>query len=71
MIMGVLAWIFGSLGGLCMVMGVVTAAEVVPLLGAEYTWTFWFMLSGVLLLICIAFITGRTVTYYQQVKILK
>jgi hypothetical protein len=62
MIMGVLAWIFGLLGGLCMVMGVVTAAEVVPLLGAEYTWTFWFMLSGVLLLICIAFITGRTVT---------
>ena len=56
--MGYLAWTFGFLGGLCMIMGVATAAEIVPTLGAAYTWMFWFVLSGLLLLICIAFATA-------------
>jgi len=58
--MGMLAWIFGSLGGLCMVMGIVTATEVVPALGTELTWMFWFILSGLLLLTAIAFAAGRS-----------
>ena len=57
--MGLLAWIFGFLGGLCTVMGIITAAKVVPLLGAAFTWTFWLVLSAILLLICIAFALGR------------
>jgi len=54
-----LAWIAGVLGGLCMVMGVVTAAEVIWLLGDNFTWLFWFALSGVLLLISIVFTLAR------------
>ena len=57
--MGALAWIFGTLGGLCMVMGIITAAEVVPLLGSAFTWMFWFMLAAILFLACIAFAVGR------------
>ena len=53
--MGMLGWIFGFLGALCMVMGILTVTEVVPVLGEEYTWFFWFMISGLLLLISIAF----------------
>jgi len=50
-----LAWLTGFLGGLCMVMGIVTAAEIAPSLGAEFTWMFWFVLSAILLLMSIAF----------------
>ena len=57
--MGMLAWIFGTIGGLCAVMGIITAAEVVPVLGAEFTWMFWMVLSAVLLLVSIAFAIGR------------
>jgi len=56
--MGMLAWIVGLLGGLCMVMGLVTITEVAPSLGAEFTWMFWFVLSAILLLMSIAFATG-------------
>ncbi|MBA7716922.1 hypothetical protein ES703_126007 [subsurface metagenome] len=57
-IMVVLAWIFGAIGGLCAVWGIVTATEVV----SEYaglTWMFWMVLSGILLLASIAFTVGR------------
>ena len=57
--MATLAWLFGFLGGLCAVMGVITAVEVVPLLDADLTPMFWLVLAGILLLICIAFATGR------------
>ena len=53
--MGMLGWTFGFLGALCMVMGIVTVTEIVPLLGEAYTWSFWFNLSGLLLLLTIAF----------------
>ncbi len=56
--MGMSALIFGILGGLCAVWGIVTATEVVP----EYaglTWMFWLVLSGILLLGSIAFAVGR------------
>jgi len=57
--MGTTALIFGLIGGLCMVMGIVTALGQVPLLHAELTWYFWFVLSAILMLICIAFALGR------------
>ena len=56
--MGMLAWTFGILGGLCAVMGIITAVEVIP----EYaglTWMFWLVVSAILLLISIAFAVGR------------
>ena len=58
--MGMLAWIFGSLGGLSMVMGLITATKAIPKFGEELTWLFWFILSGLLLLISIAFAAGRS-----------
>ena len=58
--MGMLAWAFGFLGGLSMVMGIITATEVVLPFGTELTWLFWFILSGLLLLIAIAFAAGRS-----------
>ena len=57
--MSMLAWLFGFIGGLCMMMGVVTAVKIVPPLGAEFTWMFWFVLSALLLLLSIAFAVGR------------
>ncbi len=56
--MGMLAWIFGILGGLCMVMGIITAVAVIPEVAA-LTWMFWLVLSAILVLICIAFAMGR------------
>ena len=58
--MGILALILGSLGGICAVIGIVTAAEVVQPLGAEFTAMFWLALSAVLLLGCVAAAISRT-----------
>lgn len=58
--MGILAWIFGALGGLSAVMGIITAVEVVPLLAAALTAMFWLALGGVLLLASIAFAVARS-----------
>jgi len=57
--MGWLAWFFGAVGGLCAVMGVVTALAIVPEVAA-LTWMFWMVLSAILLLICIAFAVANT-----------
>lgn len=59
--MGMLALILGILGGLCGTMGILTAAEVVPLLpGVNFNnWLFWFGLAGVLLIGCIAAAVNR------------
>ena len=57
--MGITAVIVGAVGGLCAVMGIVTAAEVIPLIMPQFTWMFWFMLSAILLLASIAFALGR------------
>ena len=56
--MGMTAWIFGLLGGLCAVMGILTATAVITEV-AELTWMFWLVLSGLLLLASIAFTVGR------------
>lgn len=57
--MVVFAWIAGIIAGLCMAMGIVTATEAIQLVGAEFTWLFWFALSGILFLASIAFTLGR------------
>jgi len=56
--MAILAWTFGTIGGLCAVMGIITAVEAVP----EYaglTWVFWLVLSAISLLASIAFAVAR------------
>ena len=58
--MGMLAWIFGILGGLCAIMGIITAAEVMDPLGAGFTTMFWFVLSVILLLATIAFAVSES-----------
>ena len=57
--MGISAAILGSIGGLCAVMGVVTALDVLPDIGEQYTVMFWFVLSAILLLSSIALSVGR------------
>jgi len=57
--MGLTAVIIGAVGGLCAVMGIITAAEVIPLIMPQFTWNFWFVLSAILLLASIAFGLGR------------
>ena len=57
--MGTMAAIVGAVGGLCAVLGIVTIAEVMPPLGDQFTWTFWFLLSAILLLASIALALGR------------
>ncbi len=58
--MGAIAAIVGAIGGLCAIMGIVTAAEVILPLGTELTWLFWFVLSAILLLAAIALAVGRS-----------
>lgn len=57
--MGAITAIVGAIGGLCAAIGIVTAAEIIPLLGAQFTWMFWFVLAAILLLASIAFAVGR------------
>jgi hypothetical protein len=57
--MGIIAAILGSIGGLCAVAGIVTVLEVMPDIGDQFTWMFWFVLAAVLLLGTVALNTGR------------
>ena len=64
--MAILAWVLGILGGLCAVMGIITAVEVIPLLAelpAAFTSMFWLALGAVLLLVCIAFAVSSSGGY--------
>jgi len=51
--MGVLAQIMFILGGLCAIMGIITAALGGPILVAGFTMFFWFALAGILLVAAI------------------
>ena len=59
--MGLFAAILGGIGGLCAIMGIVTAVEVLddPIINRNFTWEFWFILAAVLLLGSIAAAMGR------------
>ena len=56
--MGITAAIIGGIGGLCAILGIVTALEVLPGMGEQFTWMFWFVLSAILLLSSIALNLG-------------
>jgi len=56
---GIMTVITGAIGGLCAVMGIITAVEVIPLITPQLTWMFWFVLSAILLLGSIALALGR------------
>ncbi len=60
--MATAALVFGILGGLCAVMGVITATEIAPLLELPVAFTpmFWLVLGAVLFLACIAFSVSRS-----------
>jgi len=61
--MAIAAWILGVLGGLCAVMGIITATGTIPLLAelpTEITTMFWLVLSAILLLACIAAAVSRS-----------
>ena len=60
--MAIAAWVLGVLGGLCAVMGIITATEAVTVLAelpAAFTPMVWLTLGIVLLLACIAAILSR------------
>ena len=57
--MGLTAVILGLIGVLCAAMGIVTAAEVIAPIMPQFTWIFWFALSGLLVLGAIAFSASR------------
>ena len=62
--MGMLAWVLGILGGLCAVMGIITATDVIPEAAvvpevAGLTWVFWLALAVVLLVGSVAATVGR------------
>ncbi len=59
--MGILAWVFGSIGALCAVMGILAAVGgVVPQVGGPaFTPMFWLTLSGVILIISLIFAVSR------------
>ena len=57
--MGIFALVLGVLGGLSAVMGILTAIEFVPSIGAEFTWMFWFVLGAILFLAAITSLLSR------------
>ncbi len=62
----ILAWIFGILGGLSMVMGILTALEVLPLtlINLHFSPIYWLVLAAVLMLICIAALVAGNQSEY-------
>jgi hypothetical protein len=59
LLMGAIAAILGGIGGLCAVMGVVTAAEVIDPIMYEMDTMFWFVLAVILLLSSITLQLGH------------
>ena len=60
--MATAALVFGILGGLSAIMGIVTATEIAPMfaeLPVAFTPMFWLVLGAVLFLACIAFAVSR------------
>ena len=57
--MGALALILGILGGLSAIMGIVTAAGLIPLVTTAFTAIFWLGLAGVLFVAAITCLVAR------------
>ncbi len=64
--MGTFAAILGGIGGLCAVMGIVTALEAIEPITAQLTWMFWFVLAAILMLGAIALQTGSSINDEQD-----
>lgn len=52
--MKTLTLVLGILGAISLVIGIITAAEVIPEFGDAFTWMFWLITAGVLFLASIA-----------------
>ena len=48
------ALVLGILGAISFVIGILTAAAVIPEFGSTFTWMFWFVMSAVMFLSSIA-----------------
>ena len=46
--------VLGVLGAISLVIGILTAAEIIPEFGSAFTWMFWFVTSAVMFLSSIA-----------------
>jgi hypothetical protein len=57
--MKTIAAITGSIGGLCAVMGIVTALEVIDPIKPQLTMMFWLVISVILFLSAITMLLGR------------
>ena len=57
--MGVLALILGILGGLCTIMSIITATEIILLVTPTFTAIFWLVLAGVLFVAAITCLVAR------------
>ena len=51
--MGALSWILGIIASLCTIVGVIVAAEILPVFTPHLTPIFWLVLAGVLFLAAI------------------
>jgi len=63
--MGVLALILGILGGLCIIMSIITVAEVIPLVFVGFTGIYWLGLAGVLFVATITCLVARGAGTYE------
>ena len=58
--MGVLALMLGILGGLCMIAGILTAAEVMSPIYAAFTGIFWLGLAGIFFIAAVTCLVARS-----------
>jgi len=63
--MGVLALILGILAGLCTIMSVLTATEVIPLVFIGFTDIYWLGLAGILFVATITCLVARGAGTYD------
>jgi len=52
--MKTLTLVLGILGAICLVIGIITAADLIPQFGDAFTWIFWLGTSAVLFLASIS-----------------
>lgn len=57
--MGVLALILGIVGGLCTIMSILTATEVIPMVFIGFTDIYWLGLAGILFVATITCLVAR------------
>jgi len=63
--MGVLALILAIIGGLCIIMSIITVAEVIPLIFVGFTGIYWLGLAGILFVAAITCLVARGAGTYE------